>query len=212
DFTELYGHQGSVLGNPGLVPERGTNADIGLTWESRRPAGPFRRLRAEGILFGTDARDLIVYEPVAYGIVIAQNVGAARIRGVELSLQGGLGAHLGFGLNAVRQEATDTSDTFRSGFPLPGRSDLEASSSLDGTFGRTHLAWNFTYVGPNNLSSAGAQELPARYLHDLSCRLTLPHRLEATVQVHNLFDDHSVDLYRYPLPGRRFEARLAWSF
>jgi vitamin B12 transporter len=214
DFTELYGHQGSVLGNPGLVPESGTNADLGLAWEGRHAAGAFHGLRVEGIVFATDAEDLIVYVPAAFGVIVAQNIGAARIRGVELSAQGGFGAHLSGAFNLVRQEAIETGDSFRDGFPLPGRSEIEASTSLNGVFGRTRLAWNFTYVGPNNLSTVGSAsgELPARYLHDLSCRVLLPHRLEATLQVHNLFDDHTVDLYRYPLPGRRYEARLAWAF
>jgi iron complex outermembrane receptor protein len=214
DFTELYGHRGAVLGNPGLVPEHGTNADLGLAYDAPHAAGPFRSLHAEGTLFATDARDLIVYVPTSFGIVVAQNIGAARIRGVELSVAGTLGARLSGGFNIVRQEAIETGDTFREGFPLPGRSELEASTSLGGVWGRTRLAWNFTYVGPNNLSTVGSEsgELPARYLHDLSCRVLLPHRLEATVQVHNLFDDHNVDLYRYPLPGRRYEARLAWAF
>src|SRR6185295_11155872 len=202
------------LGNPGLVPERGTNADLGLAYDAPHALGAFKSLHAEGTLFATDARDLIVYVPTAFGVVVAQNIGAARIRGVELSVAGTLGARWSGGVNAVRQEAIETGDTFREGFPLPGRSELEASASLGGVWGRTRLAWNFTYVGPNNLSTVGSEsgQLPARYLHDLSCRVLLPHRLEATVQVHNLFDDHNVDLYRYPLPGRRYEARLAWAF
>lgn len=214
DFTELYGHQGAVRGNPGLLPERGTNADLGLAYEAQDPVGWFRNLRVEGILFGTDADDLIVYEMSAFGVAIATNVGAARIRGVEMDVQGAIGPHWTGGFNVVRQEALDVSSAFSGGFPLPGRSENEASASLGAAFGRTRLDWNFTYVGPNNLSKVGSEsgELPARYLHDLSCRVLLPHRLEATVQVHNLFDDHNVDLYRYPLPGRRYEARLAWAF
>jgi outer membrane cobalamin receptor len=214
DFTEMYGHQGSVLGSAGLLPERGTNADLGVVWEAEHPIGAFHGLRVEGILFGTEADDLIVYEPVASGVVVAQNIGAARIRGVELSVNGAFGAHLTGGLNAVRQEAIEVGETFREDFPLPGRSEWEASASLLGTFGRTRLDWNFTYVGPNNVSTVSNPdgELAARYLHDLSCRVLLPHRLEATFQIHNIFDDHNVDLYRYPLPGRGYEARLAWAF
>jgi len=214
DVTELYGHRGAVIGNPGLVPERGTNADLGLTWQAIQPTGWFRTLRVEGVLFGTDAADMIVYQPTPSGAVVAKNLSAARIRGVELSLQGGLGSRLTGSLNAVRQEAIETGDTFREGFPLPGRSEVEASAALGAVFGRTRLAWNFTYVGPNNVSTVSNAdgELPARYLHDVSCRVLLPHRLEATFEVRNLFDEHTVDLYRYPLPGRRYFARLAWSF
>jgi len=214
DFTEMFGMTGSVRGNPGLVPEQGTNADLGLAWEATRPLGAFHGLRVEGVLFGTDADDLIVYRPTSFGILVAENVSAARIRGIELSVQTGLGPHLSGALNVVRQEAIETGESFRNGFPLPGRSDVEASTTLGGTFGRTRLDWNFTYVGPNNVSTVANPdtELEARYLHDVSCRVILPHRLEATVQVHNLLDDHTVDLDRYPLPGRRYEARLAWAF
>ena len=214
DVTELYGRRGAVIGNPGLVPERGTNADLGLAWQAVEPWGWVRSLRVEGVLFGTDAEDLIVYQPIASGAVVARNIGAARIRGVELSVAAALGPHVTGSLNVVRQEAIETGDTFREGFPLPGRSEVEASTALGVVAGRTRLAWNFTYVGPNNLSTVGSEagELPARYLHDVSCRVLLPHRFEATFEVHNLFDNHSVDLYRYPLPGRRYGARLAWAF
>jgi len=214
DITELYGHRGGVVGNPGLLPERGTNADLGLTWQAVQPIGWFRTMRVEGVLFGTDAEDLIVYEPTPSGAVVAKNLSTARIRGVELSLQANLGARLTGNLNAVRQEAIETGDSFREGFPLPGRSEVEASAALGYAIGKARFAWNFTYVGPNNRSSVGSfsGELDARYLHDVSCRVLLPHRLEAIFEVHNLFDDHSVDLYRYPLPGRRYEARLAWAF
>jgi hypothetical protein len=42
--------------------------------------------------------------------------------------------------------------------------------------------------------------------------VALPHRLEATATIHNVFDDRTVDVARFPLPGRRFEARLQWTF
>ena len=214
DITELYGHRGAVNGNPGLLPERGTNADVGLAWQAVQPLGRIRALRVEGVLFGTDAEDLIVYEPIASGAVVAKNIEAARIRGLELSLQANLGPRLTGSLNAVRQEAIQTGDTFRDGFPLPGRSELEASAALGYALAKARFAWNFTYVGPTNRSTVGPSggENEARYLHEVSCRILLPHRFEATVEIHNLFDDHGVDQYRYPLPGRRYGARLAWSF
>ena len=203
-----------MTGNPGLLPERGTNADLGVTWQAVQPLGLFRALRVEGVLFGTDAEDLIVYEPIPSGTVVAKNVQGARIRGVEVTLQAGFGARLTGSLNVVRQEAVADDDTFRDGFPLPGRSELEGSAALGYALAKARFAWNFTYVGPGNRSTTGSfgGETEPRYLHELSCRLLLPHRLEATLEIHNVFDDHSVDLYRYPLPGRRFGARLAWSF
>jgi len=213
DLSELYGDQGSVIGNPALQPERGVNLDLGLTSEIAPTHGALRQLRLEGVLFETRASDLIVYTAVSPGTVQARNTGEALVRGVELSMALAAGRFNGT-LSAVRQRAVDASDAYSSGNLLPGRPCDELNAGAGLAIGPGRAAWEFTYVGANYVDTPNSESgrLPARYLHDLSYRLPLAHRIEATFAIHNLFDDRTVDVARFPLPGRSFEGRLAWSY
>jgi len=152
--------------------------------------------------------------PNAQNSVIAQNIGRARIRGLELSFGMVLGRRFSGSFNAVHQTAIDTSDRFSAGNQLPGRPQDELSAEAGLALGNGRLAYEFTYVGSNYVNTVNTESglLPARYLHDLSYRLRLPRQMEATFQVRNLFDEQTVDVARFPLPGRSFEARLAWAY
>jgi outer membrane cobalamin receptor len=213
DLQELYGDRGSVRGNPALLPERGVNIDLGLTATTTRAHGALREGRVEGVLFETRAENLIIYEAISPSTVQARNTGEALIRGVELSGSLVAGRFNG-SLSVVHQSAVNESDTPSRGNDLAGRPRDELNAGAGLAIGRGRAAWEFTYVGANFIDRANTEDgrLPARYLHDLSYRLPLAHRIEATFAVHNLFDDQTVDVARFPLPGRSFEGRLAWSF
>jgi outer membrane receptor protein involved in Fe transport len=47
-MIERYGNTGQLLGNPNLVPESGTNADVGANWTRK---GERLRLSLDGALF-----------------------------------------------------------------------------------------------------------------------------------------------------------------
>ena len=210
DLTELYGDQGSIVGNPGLVPERGRTADLGLTAVRSRPQGGLREVRGEAVLFETVAENLIQYVPNAQATVVALNLSRSRIRGIEAAASFVAGRWSG-GVSATHQQAVDVSGAYTRGRLLPGRPWDQAGANAGLRLGPGRAAWEFTYVGPNYTDTIDAVRLPSRYLHDLSYRLSLPHRMEATFQVKNLFDDRTVDVARFPLPGRSLQARLAWS-
>ncbi len=213
DFTELFGNRGSVRGNPALRPERGRSADLGLT-VSWRSGAFLRQARLEGTVFETLAEDLILFVGTSPGTVLAQNVGRARVRGVELSLALGLGARFSGSLNVTHQRAVNRSGGTADGKLLPGRPGDEASATAALALGRGQVYYGFTYVGRNfvdylNTESRG---LPARHLHDLGYRLSLPHGLKATLEIENLTDDRTFDVASFPLPGRSVHGRLAWEF
>jgi len=214
DLTELYGDQGTIIGNPTLRPESGVNADLGIAATVARPGGPFRDLRVEAVVFETVADDLILYVFNSQNTVVARNLGAARIRGVELSLSLFAGRRFSGSFNAARQWAVDTSETYTNGRQLPMRPRDEISASAGLLAGRGRVAWEFTYVGPNYTDPSNSEggRLPSRYLHDLSYRRPLSAHLEASFEVRNIFDERTVDAMRFPLPGRAFGARLQWSY
>ncbi len=214
DFNELFGNRGAVRGNPALRPESGRNADLGIIFIRPRLGTHPGPSRLELTLFETNADDLILFVPTPEGTVLATNVGGARIRGMEMTCEIGLGRRFGGSLNATRQWTRDLSDWFSRGKPLPGRprDELSAGAHLDLGLGR--FTYTFTYVGPNftNLRATADQALAARYLHDIGYRRRLSHGLQTILEVKNIGDSHTYDVARFPLPGRSLEGRLTWAF
>jgi len=221
DLLELYGNQGTILGNPDLRPERGVNADLGVSLHGAG-APPFDRISLEIAAFRTDAGDLIQFVSLPSRIVKAFNAGRARVTGVEASASLRLLGAVTASANVTVQKPVDRSDTFRAGFDLPGRPRREADTSVSVALGRTTLFHRFSYVGENDISAAvsGAvpssrtslTHLPARYLHDAGLGVRLGGRAEGTLEVVNLLDRRVVDVARFPLPGRALFAKFTAAF
>jgi len=221
-FTELFGNQGAIRPSIGLAPEQGLNADLGASWE-RTGRGSLRRLAVEGALFVARADDLIQLVQTSQSQVTARNTGRADIGGAELSVTTALANGLGGNLNYTWQHAVDRSGRFTDGSDLPGRPrhELSAGARLARPWGR--LFYEFTWIGPYFVDAAAAAldasgsdtgdlQIPGRYLHDVGYTGTLGHRWEYTIEVDNVADIRTVDLVRYPLPGRTAHARLRVSF
>ncbi|TMQ70442.1 MAG: hypothetical protein E6K80_08510, partial [Candidatus Eisenbacteria bacterium] len=79
DFLELFGNQGTVLGNPALLPERLESWDAGAGWSA--PTREPWRASLRWAHFESRARDLILYTRNSPSTVRAMNVSAARVRG-----------------------------------------------------------------------------------------------------------------------------------
>lgn len=220
-FTELFGDQGTVSGSGDLLPEEGWNYDVGASWETDGTAGqgPLNRLHLETALFRRDADNLIQFVQTSQSHVTAQNIGKARVSGVEVSAAVGLLGCLSGDLNYTWQVAEDRSDTFRRGSDLPGRPRHEGSAraSLTRSWGRPY--YEFSYVGPNYFDAAAAAlvgsgvsrdrlRAPGRYLHNLGFTRSLGPRLQMTLEADNIFNVKVVDVVRYPIPGRLLEAKL----
>ena len=117
-FIELYGNgTARVLGNTALVPERGSNADLGL-WIDR--VGPRVGLASRTIVFGALVDDLIQWQHASWGQSRADNLARARIIGVEQELRLGLGRHARFVGQATYLDARDRSaNTASNGNQVP---------------------------------------------------------------------------------------------
>ncbi len=216
-LAELFGDAAAIKGNAELQPEEGANADVGVTWEAP-PRGALDRLHVETVLFASDADNLIQLTQTSQSQVIAQNTGDARIRGAEFSLGLGLLGWLRGSVNYTFQDAEDRSDTFRRGDDLPGRPRhvVSARASATRAWGRPY--YEFDYVGPNYSDAASAAlagsgiprdliRIPGRYIHGAGYTQSAG-RLEYTIEVTNIFDVKTVDIVRYPLPGRLVEASV----
>ena len=210
-FLELYGYSRGVLGNPTLAPERGLNADLGV---SSSHEGPHGALSGSATLFGARVEDLIAWE-VFGSQMRAENVSSARIWGLELELRGRtrrLTAVAQATLTDARDEGPIAADHDhqlphhpryhgygRLEWRQPLRLGLAAGAyaDLDATAGDY-----WTSSGP----------IPARALVGVGASVEhAPSGLRLVASLLDVGDSRVEDIPGYPLPGRSLFVTLEWS-
>jgi iron complex outermembrane receptor protein len=217
-FFELFAGSGRFQGNPALVPEHGTNADLGLTVEL--DAGEHLRVSSRTGAFGARVDDLIEWEHDLYGHARPHNVGAARILGAEQELRVALGAWARLCLQGSYLQALDDSGMpafegkqlpYRprwQGYarpelvrlPLPRAASIDVGAFVDGAVASTIFD-----------DRANLVPLPTRFM--VGAGLSVEHRrwgLRAVVSAQNLTDEPGWDVYYWPIPGRTLFFALGW--
>lgn len=232
-FVELFGNRGAFLPNPLLRTESAWTADLGGRFAPR-----FGALRLDAALttFATLASDLITFVPVgAFGRARADNIGRARILGVEAELAAllhGFGLRVVYtGLDARNQGegacaiALGSCERPR----LPGRPAHDVVADASYTLGIARLRYGVDWVSGIAADLQGTVDVPSRVLQSVGLRLDLPGvpgTLAANFEVKNLFDQRVVeyqgvsgpvllpvgDAWAYPLPGRTAVASLRWKY
>jgi len=216
-FLELYGNGNDrLLGDPGLLPERGTNADLAL-WIDR--AGPWASLLSRTTVFGALADDLIYWLRGLGGASRAENLTSARIYGLEQELRATLGRHLrlvGQGTITVAEDESDLAASHGKQIanyprylaygrpelthvPLPGGLDLAVY--VDAAL----------FAGAYN-DPAEVRPIPSQLMLGAGLSLFWPRgRLRATLSALNLGDLQATwILGGWPLPGRTLFLALAY--
>ena len=212
DFGELFGDQGSVLGNPLLVPEHTDTRDAGLAWTL--PARGAFAASASWAHFASRFENLILYVRNSQSSVRAQNVASARIDGDEFALR--LSTPLGLALQAAytHQIARDSGPVvYWNGKFLPQRPEHEGDLRLSWSRAGVRAAAELQWLGLNYLDRYNRYRVDSREL--LSASLGVPLFMPAarlTIEGKNLTDDRATDVAGFPLPGRTLfvalEARL----
>jgi len=204
-LRERFGTSALFRGNSSLIPESGTNFDVGAlaTW-SRDD----RWLRLQGVLFAAQADDLIQLVQGGY-YTTAQNISAARIRGAEFDASAALGAFR-FRAQMTLTDARDASDILaRRGKQLPLRPRFRANLRPEI---RGVQVLKTLYVGAyasvdhvsgNAVDPANLVQLPARTLLGAGASVTYtPWGLRLIASARNLTDARVFDFVGFPLPGR----------
>ena len=205
-----------MLGNPLLVPERGTNADLAL-WidHGARSIGVTSRTT----LFGALTDDLITWIPNAQGISRAANVSRARVYGVEQELRLALGAHarvVAQGTITVAEDRSDNTATHGRQLPhhprylayvRPEALRLPLGGTWEGEVYADATVLAGDYDDPNNQVAVRSRALVGPGLSVLWRRA----RLRATASVFDLANAHPpFDFTDLPLPGRTFFLTVAF--
>ncbi len=205
-FEELFGRQGSVLGYPGLTPERGENWDAGGAWSRALPGG--RRAAVEWSHFESRTRDLIFYQRV-FQYVRASNLARARVRGEELSLR--LSAPRGLSGSAAVTWQTAINRApfpFWNGKLLPLRPGRQAYVRLDWRHAGFRAGAELQYLAADWLDPSNRTFVAERTLFGASLAAPLPGPLRIVVDGRNLGDRRVSDIAGYPLPGRMLSVAL----
>ncbi len=166
------------------------------------------------------------------GYLKAENIGQARIYGLEASL----GASLyGFdvraaytGLATFNDDADVSASSCTSGPPpLPGRPADDLVADLGYSLGPARVRYGVDAVSGMFQDSVGCNQVPGRVLQSTGARLDVPGvpGLRIALEIRNLFDVRTVvyggfggastlpigDQYNNPLPGRSFLVTAKWT-
>jgi iron complex outermembrane receptor protein len=211
---ERLGIGATVLGNPGLLPERGLSADLGarLALDLDELA-----LAAELTGFARSAQDLVAYQRSSFGAIKPFNLGEARILGVDVMASAtALGwIVLGGSLNVT--DARDVSDgrglvedrvAFVAPLTLSPFAGLE--HHLGGIVDHLSARVRLDYRSARNADPAGLVELPQLLDLGLEGAVGLSRELlELRARLSNLTQNRTTDLIGYPLPGLNGHVFLA---
>jgi iron complex outermembrane receptor protein len=216
-FLELYAGMGRLLGNPDLLPERGTNADVALTVD----AGEHLRVASRTAIFGSRVEELIEWKFDAYGRGRAGNVAGANLLGAEQELRVSLGAWARLVAQVTYLEAIDRSgSTAHDGNQLPRRPRWQAYArpeivrlALPGGSGVGVGAFaDASLVAGGFSDPANLKRVPARVLLGAGVSVDVPRwGLKVVCSGQNLADMQPAwDLAAWPIPGRTVFLALGW--
>ncbi|MFM0060432.1 TonB-dependent receptor [Paraburkholderia phytofirmans] len=192
-FDDLYY---PFSGNPSIQPERSHSIEAALQYASN--ALGVMRLTA----FQTRYSNLINYEQVTPGIYLAENVGHAKVQGLEGSWSGHVGK------TDVR-----ASVTLQNPVDLDNDADLVRRARRFGalTVNRSIAGWRvggeWIVSGPSNDSSG---KLGGYGVVNLSARYNITKAWYVAAQIQNLLDKDYETAYSYNSPRRGAYLTVGW--
>lgn len=211
-FFERYGDRGLFIGNNGLDPERGRNANLGV-----RLVGADWHVAAEAYASVID--DAIVTQfDVLSGIGRAENVAGARIAGLEIDTRrtwplAGLwgsqspGWAVDVAIGAAAQDTENRADGVNHGKQLPGRFETKWFSRIGLQMPAGLEAFHeFVFVDGGFYDTLNSRPAPTTRQHTLGVRArrrVAGALVDAGVEIRNATDAHFEDFNAQPLPPRQ---------
>lgn len=198
-LADLYYQDGwGSAGNPDLRPETAQNVDLELSM--RTSLGSFRTS-----YFEKKVSDLIEWGSSAdWSSSSPNNVGRARLSGVETEWFGNIGEGILYSLNWTQMLDARDEDT---GAWLQNRAKTKVNGSLNigGLVGSVSIRVN--YVSERSSSTGGSPSLPNYWVVDGDYTKDI-----YSVFVHNIFNQAYEEYKGYPMPGRTFGVKVVLSF
>ncbi|AJY12855.1 TonB-dependent receptor [Burkholderia dolosa] len=194
-FNDLYY---PMAGNPSILPERSHSVEAALQYAS--DAVGVVRVTA----FQTRYSNLIDYRPDARSFYyIAQNVGRAKVQGLEGSWQGHVGA-TDVRVAATLQNPIDETQNR----DLDRRARRFASMAVSRPFGGWRVGGEWLVSGAR--TDAGGERLGGYGIVNLSARYDITKSWYVSARIDNLFDKDYELAYAYNTPKRGAYVTLGW--
>ena len=215
-FNDLYY---TMVGSSTLNPEYMNQYDVGFTYNFLSEVAFLNKFSIQADAYYTHTKDKIVAAPTGNLFRwMMTNMGQVRGKGIETVL------NLGKRINKLNL-STNLSYTYAESRDFTTFAGLELSSYGDqipytpwhsgsAIINAGTESWNFNYsfiyVGKRyngNVNNIKVNEVQPSYTHDLSPQksFALPnYKINATVEVNNLLNQHYEVIYNYPMPGRTF--------
>ncbi|MGB3050021.1 MAG: TonB-dependent receptor [Polyangiales bacterium] len=209
-LLQLFGNESTVVANVGLVPERSLAYDGAVT--VRGHTGVLSGYGSVGA-FLIHLDDAIRLRRLSQFTIIAENIDAARNRGVEVELRGGITQHFILHSEMTWTQAIDEA----TGNSLPGQPEWVVFAQPEAHTG-TLSKWvsdimalfQVAYIGESFGDPANLVEIPARTVLAVGAGVDLfRSHLGLSFRVDDLLDSRGFDLVGFPLPGRRYTGRLS---
>ncbi len=206
-FFELFGDRGAVIGNAELRSETSNNWDLGLALQRGQNAQR-GLVAAEAVFYYNEVEDLIRFIQNSQRVSRPENVGGARLRGVELRARGGVGAVLRAHGSYTYQRAEDRSKfSYYRGNDLPNAPRHRAYLRLAVARPAGSVHYEVSRESRNFLDRANLRPVPRRVVHSMGGSAKVGGA-EIAWEVRNLTANQVADLWGYPLPGRAFFVSL----
>lgn len=195
-FNDLfYPLTWGFAGNPSLRPERARNREAGLRYAANGQ-------RLDVVYFDNRIRDLIAVNGT---FTTMENVGEARIDGLELGYAGKFGGtHLT--ANATLQDPRDAA----TGQKLPRRAKEHANIACSREFGAWNAGAELHHSGARKNSNFDNFVLPAYQSVNLTSAYKIDAHLNLTARVDNLFNRAYSEAYSFNTLGRRLFVGLSY--
>jgi outer membrane cobalamin receptor len=201
-FFELFGDRGSVVGNTNLAPETARTWDAGL----RLQAGP---TSLEVAYFDQRYDDLIQFAQTSQATSRPENIGKARVWGLEVSGAASPTTWISLSGNYTHQDSEDQSDIpHLLGNTLPGRPRHMLNTQVGIYIRQLDVAYDYAFEAGNFLDQANRRELRSRHIHTITIGYHVRESDLLGLGVRNLTDARVNDTWGYPLPGRSWFVSL----
>lgn len=215
-FTELFGVGGVQVGNPDLVPERGTAWDVGVVTSGALAAG--LRTSLEAAAFETRTSETIVWIQNSQRTARPQNLERTRIRGAQLLVRGSWTMRarslIGLTLSGTLQDARDEGPSrVYHGKRLPYQPARQMS--VETRYETPTLRVSYSIDSESSIErdryNTADHRRGARTIQDAGVEWSVPgHPLQLGATVRNFTNRRAQDVDGFPLPGRSVLFELTW--
>ncbi len=210
-FSELFGDRGGVVGNPLLKPQVSLNWDIGFELDRKSPHPPFDKggLKGDLSVFYFERRidNLIQFEQNS-GFARAENVGSARIRGVETMASADFFKHVRLSANYTFQDPKDEGNN--PGKFIPGQPQHEADAELTGYNKRGKIFLAVNWMDSTFLDPLNTRVIQNRLILNSGLSFSPNSKTTLSFEGKNLSNNQIYDVVGFPLPGRSFFGRIEY--